>query len=168
MDGRYVLRVDENNVEACIAIRNIFDETLQAPAVLRGTMRITLKSDTSYHATAALSAALLTLANYDSISRVLTVDPGAPIHLRYVWDFTDDLGRDFRRDVFVYSDDPTCPYRKIAREVTITISGDLKVFDHTGVIPLGPIDVTFKHVSDFIDARTCPFIATDSPCALVE
>src|SRR5258706_10078774 len=105
MDARYVLRTHENNVEACIAIRNVFDETLQSTALLRGHLRITLKSDTSFHTTVALSTRMLTLANYDSIRNVLTVDPGAPIHLRYVWDFIDDSGRDVRRDVFVYADD---------------------------------------------------------------
>ena len=166
MEARYVLRTRENNVEACITVRNIFDETLQSTALLRGELRITLRSDTSFHATAALGPRLLTLANYDSISNVLTIDPGAPVHLRYVWDFLDDSGRDVRRDVFVYSDDPACPYRRIAGEVTFTIAGELQVFDHTGVIPLGPILLTFKPVSDFVPGNICPTIQTDGPCVL--
>jgi hypothetical protein len=168
MDARYVLRTRENNVEACIEIRNIFDETLQSTPLLKGELRITLKSDTSYHATAILSPRLLTLANYDSVNNILTVDPGAPIHLRYVWDFIDDRGRDLRRDVFVYAGDPSCPYRQLAGEVTITLAGELQVFDHTGIIPLGPVDLTFRYITQLIDARICPFIQTDGPCAPVD
>jgi hypothetical protein len=168
MDARYVLRTRENNVEACIAVRNVFDETLQSTALLRGEVRITLKEDTSFHATAALGPRMLTLANYDSITNILTVDPGAPVHLRYVWDFIDDGGRDLRRDVLVYTGDPTCPYRKIAGEVTLIMTGELQVFDHTGIIPLGPVEVTFKHVSDFVPGNICPLIQTDGPCAIVD
>ena len=100
--------------------------------------------------------------------RSLTVDPGAPIHLRYIWDFIDDSSRDLRQTVFVYSADPSCAYRKISTDVTVTIAGTLRVFDHTGIIPLGPIDLTFRHVSAFVDGRTCPTIETDGPCGLTQ
>ena len=168
LEGRYVLREHENNVEACIVIRNIFDETLQSTALLNGSLRITLKSDTSYHTTAALGPSLLTLANYDSSTNILTIDPGAPIHLRYVWNFIDDMGRDLRHTKFVYANDPSCQYRMITGDVTVTLAGELKVFDHTGVIPLGPVDLTFTYVTANVDARICPYIVTDGPCGIVQ
>ncbi len=146
----------------------MYDETLQAKALLSGTICITLKADTSFHRTVGLSPALLSLGNYDSTTQILTIDPGAPIHLRYVWDFIDDSSRDVRQAVFVYATDPSCALRKISSDVTLTIAGNLKVFDHTGVIPLGPIDVTFRHVSPFVDGRLCPTIETDGPCGLTQ
>lgn len=167
IEGRYVLAASENAIEVCLKATNIFDETLQSTALLDGTLVIVFNSDTSYHKTVILGPRYLFSGNYDSVTHILTIDPGSSIHLKYVWNFIDDRGRDLRREVFQYFTDSSCAFRKIALQESLRMRAELKVFNHTDVVNFGPVDFTFSHVSDYVDSKTCRSIKSDTPCGLI-
>jgi len=167
IEGRYVLSESENSIEICLRVKNIFDETLQSTALFVCNLHLALNSDTSYHKTVVLGPLYLLSGNYDSVSHVLTIDPGSSILFRYVWNFIDDSGRDLRQTVFQYTADPSCSFRTIARAEAFTLDGELKVFDHTGTVRFGPVYFTFNHVSSYVDPGTCRPVQTDTPCGLI-
>jgi hypothetical protein len=171
IEARYVLSnpqfLVENNIEVCLKVTNIYDETLQAKAILAGNLTITLKDDTSYHRTVPLGTNNIISANYDRNTQILTMDPCAFIHLRYVWDFRDDNGQDLRNSLLAVHADPSCPYRHIANPATIIVSGNLKIFDRTEVVWFGPIQFTFTYSDVFTKDTDCPPVTTDSPCGSI-
>jgi hypothetical protein len=167
IQGRYVYDFTDNIMKVCITVKNTYRETFQSGNVLRGSLQIILSRDQNIRKTAPIDAANLIYArDYNSSTRVLTLDPRDSIILGYSWNFIDDNGTDLRKSVFQYSPDPTCTSREIAGEETFIIRGDLRVFSQTGSLILGSINFSFRHVKQWVDPKGgCLWIPTDRPCS---
>lgn len=161
---------EDNTLKVKFRVKNIFDETLQGKAILAGTIQLTLRRVPGVVKTFVLSDNdLIQARNYNSATRVLTIDPGETIILGVSWDFTDDSGRDLRQDVFRYVPDPTCKLlRKIALQEIFTIKGDFRTYNQTGDIRVGPLDVSLCHIDVYVDPRSCPVITARDACKIIQ
>ncbi|MBI3787377.1 MAG: hypothetical protein HY276_03880 [Ignavibacteriales bacterium] len=163
----YVVTNMLNNFSVQIQVRNAFDETIQSKAVVRGTIRITSARDSSIHKTFKLSIAnLITAENYNPASNTLTIDPGGTIRVGVGWDFTDDKGSNLLTDFFHIWQNPECKTQRVAYTEDVIISGEITVFEKTGLIKADPILHSFCYIVkdppecsplSFPFAADCPF-----------
>lgn len=165
MNVQYAYSNTENAVHVDFTVTNRFDETLQARAAVFGTGIITLKRDTSRHRTYLVSVANV-LNGYNSATGMVTIDPGQSIHVLYVWNFVDDVGRDFRTTVFTYYPDTTCLTfgRMIAFNETFTVTGSIRIFDKLPTITVPPRELSMCHVNKYVLQNYCPIIDPNNPC----
>ena len=120
---------------------NTFDETLQAPARLEGTVEIVLERAPEYRKTIALDRTLL--VNPSILSQwtgQVTVNAGDTVQFRYRWNFVDDNGIYLPSKVFKKIHDPDFPDIFYADPEKFIIKGSLQVFDKIG-------QVTFQTVN---------------------
>ena len=165
LSGRYILTVNQNSVLVSFTVKNIYEETFQAPAILRGTVQITSKRYLSIQKTFQFTSANLAHANnYNPASGVLTIDPQDSIVLTTNWNFIDDAGKDLRQTLFAYSADQTCGFRRIALEETFILKGSVKVYDKVSDASAGPTEFSMCHVTNWVNPKDCPPILTDQPC----
>lgn len=144
-----------------ILVRNVFDETLQGTAAIRGTVEIISVRDTTVKKTFQLSSERVIQAKgYDRRTGILTIDPQDTVRLGVSWDFIDDSGRDLRGDFFQYYDDLTCyTLRRLAYTEHFVFTGAIKVFDKTTQVQAKPVEFPLCYVTAFI--KTCP---SPRPC----
>ncbi|MBI3586326.1 MAG: hypothetical protein HY088_04260 [Ignavibacteriales bacterium] len=155
MVSSYVVTKVLNGFFVQIHVRNIFDETIQSKAILRGTIQITSARDSSIHKTFKLSVAnLIKAKDYNPISSILTIDPGDTIRVGVTWDFTDDKGSNLLTDFFRVWENPACRTQKIAYTEDVIISGEITVFEKTGIIRGVPILHSFCYIVG--DPQECP------------
>lgn len=148
-------------------IKNIFDETLDAPALFTGSLHITLARDPTIVKTFELSSADLIRGKFDSNTGILTIESGETIEFAVSWNFVDDNFNDLGQNVFQYRTDPTCPLiRRIARQESFSIRGTLNVFDQTKEVKAGPVTYSLCYVKTWVDRRTCPSVTAESACAV--
>ena len=165
INAEYLYSSRDNSLSVQIVMRNTFDETFEARGVLEGTVEITLQRLPEYKKTFSLSAAnLIQARGYNPSSKVLTFDAGDSIRLGVVWSFTDDNGKDLRRDVFQYGRDRTCGSRRIAASESFVVRANLKVYDRTEAVKAGPIVFGMCHVDVWIDPRQCPLLLASEAC----
>jgi len=163
--GQYVLTVADNSLKIYITLKNVFDETFQAQALLRGNLEIVLARKPEIRKTVSLYPSnILQARSYNSSNGMLTVDAGDSIRLGYSWDFIADDGTDLRRGIFILTEDPTCKSREIAKDETFILSGDIKVFERTAPVKFGPTAYTFCYVTNWVNTKFCPPAQTDFPC----
>lgn len=168
LKGAYVLTISENAMKVYLDIKNIFDETFEAPAVFEGDGEIALIRKPGVRKTFSLTAANVVLApGYNRPSGILRLDPGDSIRVAFTWNFIDDLGTDLRNAEFLYVGDTSCQYRRIAYGERFSIRASFRVFDKIDTISEGPIEFIMCHVNVYVLPNYCPIIDTESPCAFV-
>jgi hypothetical protein len=165
--GGYALTIIDNSMKVFVTVTNIFDETLQAPALIEGEVDIVSVRDPGVRKTFLLTRANVTSAlAIDPYTGVLTIDAGATVNLMVSWDLIDDTKRDLRRAFFKYVDDPSCSARCLAYPEDFVITGYVQLLDRTGPVLFGPVVYSFCHVSHWINPKDCPPIIVDEPCSV--
>lgn len=169
LDPEYVYAFNDNSLKIRFAIKNKFDETLQARAVLTGSLQISLRRNPDFKRTFFLSASNLVQAtNYNPNSRILTINPGDSIRFGVSWNFLDDNGRDLRQEVFRYVPDPMCILRRIAAREIYVLRAEVKIFDRTEDVSVGSVAFAMCHINAWIDPKQCPLLLPGEACARVE
>lgn len=170
IEGAYVLRLNDNSMRVYFTVKNVFDETLQAPAYFHGTIKVISSRDDSVRKTFTVTTAnVISAPGYERSTGILTFPPGDSIWLGVSWDFTDDRGRDLRREFFRYIIDPTCydslATRCLAYTEYFALSGEITIFKQRApVVARGDYALCF--VSRFVAPKYCPPIITTDPCNL--
>jgi hypothetical protein len=165
--AQYVLSYFENSMHVSLIVRNVYEETFQAQAVLNGTLVITAKRRPRIQKTFHLTANNITYAaNYDKATRVLTIDPQDSVVFSSSWDFIDDAGEDLRLTFFRYVADTSCYGRVIAPDETFVLQGSVKVYDRLPDVSGGPIEYTFCHVNIWVGPHDCTPVHTEPPCGV--
>jgi len=164
--GSYTLSAAENAAWIFITIKNHFDETLEAPAVIGGTLRIVPERYPDYRRTVSLSKShIISARGYNASTGILRIDAGDSIRLGYPWNFIDDNGRDLRTQVFQYRADTSCPGRRIANQETFVLSAEVKVFDKVPALSISLTNFSVCHVNMWVNPRDCPPIIGDQACS---
>lgn len=163
----YILSVVQNVMSVQLIVRNIFDETFQAPGILKGNIEIVSASDPSIRKTFIIGPAnVIRAPGYDRNTGMLLIDPQDTIRVGVQWNFIDDNGKDLRTQFFQYIEDPTCSLRCLAYTEDFIISGELKVYDQRAPVRFGPINYSLCFASNYVLTRCCPPIITSAPCNL--
>ena len=161
----YVLSGADNSLKVYLTIKNVFDETLQGPAQMRGRIEIASERDPAVTRTASITSAnIMSAPGYNALTGQLTIDPGETIRLGYSWDFADDRGNDLRKSFFKYVQDPTCRGRCLAYTEDLVIRAELTVYAKTGPVLGGPFRYSMCFVSAYVDPGACPPILSTAPC----
>ena len=155
--GFYSYGVTTNSLSIFVTIKNSFDETLQGKAVFGGQLEIIPLRNPSYRRSFSLSDANLNYArNYNSTSKILTIDPGDSVQFRVTWDFVADNGVDLRNTFFRYFPDTSCSLRTIALPEAFSIHGEMKVFDRIPSTTATMSEFVFCHVNVWVRLGACP------------
>jgi hypothetical protein len=163
--AQYILLMDDNSLHVRVVINNAYDETLQGPALMQGTVHITSKSDLSIEKTLQYSAAnIVHHTAYNRTTGILTIDPKDSLVFEASWNFIDNAGGDVRQRLFQYVPDPSCGFRSIALEETFVLRGSFKVFERTSEVNVGPTEYSFCHITSWVPAASCPIIYSEPPC----
>ena len=163
---QYVM-AERNEIVVTVMVRNLYDETLQDTAVFAGTCDIVLKRDPSRRKTLSLSSANLQWGDYNSTTRILTLDPGENVIVAARWDFVCDDSTDLRTSVFRYIDDPTCPFRHIALTEQLDVTLSLTIFKQTPAIELEPVVLSFCHIDAAVPLQLCRQLNGDNSCSVL-
>ncbi len=157
-------------------MKNIYEETLQSTAPLKGTIEITWLRYPNVRKTDSIDVSNLVYArSYDRVRGILTLDPGDSIRLEYSWNLVDDNG------TFIYNEgenqltawkfiDTLCiaaPRRKIAREETFILKGEFFVFKQAAPARFGPTPFSLCYVDKWVQPNAinkCYWIFADSSC----
>jgi hypothetical protein len=150
-----------------VTVKNVFDETFQAPMALRGNLEISVARKPEIRKTTTLLASdILEARGYSSATGILTMDPGDSMRLGYSWNFIDDSGFDIRRGVLQMIVDSLCKVRCISLEETLILKGEIKVYERTAPVKFGPTAFTFCYVTNWVNTRECSPVFPDSLCGL--
>lgn len=174
IDGKYWLSDTEHSLTVYFRITNVFDETLEGPALLTGKIQISSARDTSIHKTFLLGTTNL-FSGYVLIGKTLRIDPKQTMVLKATWDFigdkvSDDKGRNLAGDsatasFFTYVEDKTCQWRRLARPEDLLLQGTVRLFERTAPLEAGPTVFPFCFVTNFVSVKLCPRIETVPPCS---
>jgi hypothetical protein len=173
--GQYVFSRQENLIKMYISIKNIYDETLQSTAPMKGNIEIEWSRFPTSRKTDSIDVSNLVYARrYDRDKGILTLDPGDSIALVYLWNLIDDNGS------FLFDEDnqlvewkfidTLCaarPLRKIAREETFIIRGQFFTFKQAAPARFGPTPFSFCYVNKWVEptaGNRCYWIYADSSC----
>jgi hypothetical protein len=179
LEGEYWLGEEEHSLRVSVRVTNIYEETLDGPASLTGTITIVSARDPSVVKTLTLGPQNLTWGNYSN--GILRIDPKSTITLQAVWLFPADSelignnvfvddGRDiahYRRGVapfLSFVNDSTCQYRRLARPEDFLLQATLTVFSKKGPISTETVVFPLCLISNWVDTKICPHIATRPPC----
>lgn len=176
IDGEYWLSDTEHSLRVYLRVTNVFDETLEGPASLNGSIVISSAKYPNVQKTLLLSRLNLTNPRgYDPNTGSLRIDSKETMIFRATWDFVedkviDDSGRNLAGDsvtasFFTYIEDKTCKWRKLARPEDFILQGTLKILYRTAPVTAGPTVFPFCFVTNFVDVRVCPQISTIPPCS---
>jgi hypothetical protein len=174
IEGEYFLSDVEHSLRAYVRITNLYDETLDGPASLTGSIVLFAARDTSIHRTFPLTRANL-VAGTVNASGILKIDPKETIILKATWDFPgnsviDDYGRHLSGDsatvhFFSYVQDPTCRFRLFAKPEDFVLQGTVNLFSQRAPVSAGPTIFRFCFVTNFVPVKDCPRIVTTVPCS---
>jgi hypothetical protein len=156
-----------NFLDVQLYVVNIFDETFSAPSLIQGSVEISLHKNPEYTRVFTLTPSDIRFGKYISSTGILTMDPGDTLKLGIQWNFIDAAGRDLRQEVFQFVADPDCPARMIAQPETFMIKGDLKIYERTATIELGPILYSICYIDRWIDPRSCITITSAEACSKI-
>lgn len=163
--GRYVLNSDVNSLHIILTVKNVYEETFQAQAAIRGTVVVTAKRNSSIQITLPITANNITYTtSYNRATGVLTIDPQDSVVFSTSWNFIDDAGQDLRQIFFEYIPDATCSFREIAVEETFILNGSVKVYDKVSDAGAGPTEFPMCHVTNWVSTLICYPVLTDQPC----
>ncbi|HLX11499.1 MAG TPA: hypothetical protein VKS81_01675 [Bacteroidota bacterium] len=162
MTPEYIVTQNENVIQLCIHFENIYEETLQAPALFKGPLTIAVASDTTYKKTLVITGDEISRGQYDPTTNTITADPDSTYTLHVVWNFIDDQGRDVRT-LFSFTTDSACG-RKIWTGSFI-VGGSLQIIDRTD-----PIIFPYQRFSHYLTDKWvqpsyfCPNVSDAFDC----
>lgn len=174
LEGKYWLGEEEHSLRVSVRVTNIFDETLEGPAPLTGTITIVSARDPTVKKTLMLKSQNLIWGNYSS-DGVLRIDPKSTITLQAVWLFPGDSvfiddGRDIAHNrggvaPFLTSvNDSTCRFRRLALPEDLLLQATLTVFSKKSPISTETVVFPLCLISNWVSPKLCPHIATMPPC----
>lgn len=167
IEGAYVLTIQDNSLKVYLKIKNVFDETLQGQAILKGTVEIISARDPQVRKTLVVGPGnIISARGYERNTGRLTIDPGDTITLGVSWDFTaDDRGVDLRSNFFQYIKDVTCDSRCLAFTEDFILTGDITVYPQRAPLRMS-VNFPVCFVSRWIKPNFCPPIITSAVCNL--
>lgn len=174
LSATYYLTPRSNGLSVWCWLRNTYDETLQGRLAFDGKVEIIWQTDPSVKKVDRLTPTNLGYArNYNSQTRILTLDPGDSVGITYTWSIMDDSEADLRSRIFELRPDMGCleggvPIRWIADTESFWITGSMMLFEGVGFTTLGFTQTSFCLVSDYISPRQCSPTPIWPPCGLAE
>lgn len=167
IEGYYVLSISDNSLKIYLIVKNVFDETLQGPAIFKGSIEITSARAPSVRKSFTLTAAnVISARGYDRTRSTFTFDSGDSIRVGVSWDFKTDEGRDLRKDFFSYIQDKTCQSRCLAFTEDFILKGNIQLFKQTTLAIAETTPYSLCFVSGYVPPAVCPPIITTEPCNL--
>ncbi|MBF8294913.1 MAG: hypothetical protein HW389_1458 [Bacteroidetes bacterium] len=180
LEGEYWLGEEEHSLRVSVRVTNIYEETLEGPASLTGTITIVAARDPTVKKTLMLKSQNLIWGNYSS-DGVLRIDPKSTITLQAVWLFPADSelignnvfiddGRDIAHNrggvapFMTFVKDSTCGSRKLALPEDLLLQATLTVFSKKGPISTETVVFPLCLISNWVSTKLCPHIATRPPC----
>lgn len=163
IEAEYVLSPTDNSVKVYFVVVNTFDETLEGPGVLRGTISLTSARDPRIRRTYEVGpATLISARGYDRLTGMLRIDPGDSIRFLVSWNFINsDNGVDLRTGFFRYYGDLTCNGAAISRCFAYTepfvIEANIKIYDQTAP-QIASISYPLCFVSRWVLPKLCPSV----------
>ena len=171
-------------LDVFVTLKSNYDETLQDVALLDGTLMIDWTQDPALRGnivprrTAHFEPAQIVSAKkYDSFTRMLTIDPGDSIRLRYRWNFKTDDSTDLYKQ-FKYQPDKSCliggggesapQYRRFSANQPFQISAQVKIFDRSAMVYSAPFSVVTCAVLPKTNSGACKAIDPDNPCSALQ
>ncbi len=159
----YVLSPTDNSIKVYFIIYNAFDETLEAPGVLTGTISLTSVRDPEIKKTYEVGPATLIAARgYNRFTGMLRIDPGDSIRYLVSWNFQQaDNGLDLRIGFFRYYGDLICNGPAIARCLAYTepfaIEANVQVYHQTAPQSASTL-YPLCFVSRYVLPKLCPSV----------
>jgi signal peptidase I len=154
--SKYSLLWNENVLRIEVALVNIFDETVQAKALMSGTVEVVLVRNTAYRKTIHFDAShLITRKFYNSTTKEVTINPGDTIRFVYVWNFIDDNNVNLPTDVFHYYQDQTCTPRYIAYSESFALTGSFQLIEKLGSVRLIPAVINLCYIQNYFSPKDC-------------
>jgi hypothetical protein len=171
LSAQYILEISDNSLKVYLTARNVFDETFQARADVKGTIELVSMRDSTVRKTFPLSAAnFIEAPGYNRNTGILTLNPNQTARLGISWNFvTDDAGRDIRREFFKYIEDPTCEGRCFALTEDWVIRGRVQLFEKTGTSIADSVQYALCFVNMYFRSGPeggCVSVDTNAPCNL--
>lgn len=167
IEGFYVLSLTDNSLKIYLTVKNVFDETLSGPAVLKGSIEIVSARDPSKRRTFEVKRVnLITSGGQIDNQGNLILDAGASMRFGVSWDFMTDDSTDLRKNFFSYVKDNTCQGRCLAFTEDFILTGSVTIFKQTGPSFAGTIPYALCFVSSYASPGDCPPIITSAPCNL--
>lgn len=171
LSAQYILDPGDNSLKVYLTARNVFDETFQARADVKGSIELVSLRDSTVRKTFPLSAAnFIDAPGYNRTTGILTLNPNQTARLGISWNFvTDDAGRDIRREFFKYIEDPTCDGRCFALTEDWVIHGRVQLFEKTGTSVADSIQYALCFVNMYVRSGPeggCASFDTNAPCNL--
>lgn len=167
----YDLSPINNRLIVGFIIKNVFDETLEAPGVLRGSVEIESLRNPEVRRTYMIGpGSLIAARGYNPATGTLRIDARDSIRFNVSWDFVaDDRGVDLRSDFFSYMQDVSCNdafiNRCLAYTEDFTIRAEVKVYDQRAPVRVSrPYAMCF--VSRWVNPKFCPPVLTSAECNL--
>lgn len=154
---QYFLAQSDNSLKIYVTVKNIFDETFEDRAVLKGTLELTLVRIPEIKKTIQLTSEnVITAPKYNRETGILTLDPGRSLVMSYSWDFHADSSVSLPDSIFHYYPDETCFGRKIAFQEDILIKGELAIFERATSLVISPAKFSFCYVNIWVRPGSCP------------
>jgi hypothetical protein len=163
LSGSYVLSMKENSLKVHFTVKNVFDETIQGPEELTGSILIVAARSPDIKKTFLLTGAnIIEAPGSNRAGGTLLIDPGGSLRFVVSWDFVDDQGRDLREVFFRYTEDPSCRTRMRAYREDFVLTAVITLYDRTAPIFVGPVVYPLCHFDGYYNS--CPSVLPDSPC----
>ncbi len=159
----YRLTTQQNDLVINVTVKNIYDETLDGIAEMKGSVAIILSRLPEHRRTFDLTAAqLISAKSYNRTTRRLTIDPEDEIVFQVIWDFVDDNGVNLPQDVFRLAPDASCfdpppnpiRSRRITQEV-FTVTGSISIFPRVTAVSVATLTFTLCYANSFYASNLC-------------
>jgi len=166
MRGQYVLSSVDNSLKVFLTVKNDFDETIEGPAVLRGSIVIASARDPNVRKSFSLTASnLISTRQFNATTGVLTFDSGDSLGFLVSWDFrADDRNTNLRTSFFRFIVDPSCNSRCLTQPEDFTLTGEVTIFNKIATVRANAL-FPVCYVSNWVEPRFCPIVITVPACA---
>jgi len=154
---KYSLLWNENVLRVVVSLVNIYDETIQARALMTGTVEIALVRNSTYRKTIHFDGShLITTKFYNPSTQEVTINPGDTIRFIYVWNFIDDNNVNLTEDVFHYYLDQSCPGRYLAYNESFALTGTFQLLEKVSSVRLTPTVLSLCYIRNYVSPHDCP------------
>jgi hypothetical protein len=163
LQGSYVLSMKENSFKVYFTIKNVFDETIQGPEELTGSILIVSARSPDIKKTFLLTGAnIIEASGSNRAGGTLLIDPGGSIRFGVSWNFVDDEDRDLREGFFRFTEDPSCHTRRRSSREDFVLTAVITLYDRTAPIFVGPVVYPLCYFTEL--GILCPPVLSDAPC----
>lgn len=183
---QYNIVNDFGMLDVLITLKSNYEETLQDVALLDGTLMIDwtiapeLRGNIVPRRTAHIEPSQIVHAKkYDSFTRILTIDPGDSIILRYRWNFKMDDSTNLYKQ-FRYQSDMGCivratgeggpEYRRFSANQSFLISAQVKIFGRSATVYSVPFSLVTCVTLPGTNAAPpkCKAVDPTNPCSTLQ